>query len=287
MKSIIVVMMIFLPAMLLAQKLHVNILGGTTNYQGDLQDKPFTLSQANFGAGVGLSYDITNHFAVRGELLFGKLSADDKKNTKAALKARNLNFKSGLSEFSASIQYQLFDLSEKRWTPYAFAGLAVFHFNPYTNDSIGNKYFLRDLSTEGQGLALYPDRKPYKLTQFAIPFGGGIKMRVADNIVVGYEIGLRKTFTDYIDDVSKTYVDETALLAAKGAKAVELAYRGDEIKNGNAVYPLDGTIRGNPTSKDWYYVQGITVSFTINTNKSSFKGFGNNRGRTGCPTKVL
>ncbi len=84
------------------------------------------------------------------------------------------------------------------------------------------------MSTEGEGLVEYPDRKPYNLFQFSIPFGGGIKFRVSDHIVVAYEIGMRKTFTDYLDDVSTRYVDQAILLNERGPGAVAMAFRGDE-----------------------------------------------------------
>jgi hypothetical protein len=103
-------------------------------------------------------------------------------------------------------------------TPYVFVGVAVYHFNPYAYDTTGKKVYLQPLSTEGEGLPQYPGRKEYALTQLAIPFGGGIKFRITDRVVLAYEIGMRKLFTDYLDDVSNTYVSETVLLAAKGPK---------------------------------------------------------------------
>lgn len=145
-------------------------------------------------------------------------------------------------------------------------GVAVFHFDPYTFDSSGNKYYLKLLSTEGEG---FVEGKPdYKLTQFSIPFGAGVKLSLTDNFNVGLEMGFRKTFTDYLDDVSTTYVDESLLLSNRGAKAVELAYRGDELKDGNPNYPPAGAKRGNSLQKDWYYFTGVTFSFRLNNNNS-------------------
>jgi len=65
---------------------------------------------------------------------------------------------------------------------------------------------------------------------------------VTDNVVIAYEIGLRKLFTDYLDDVSTTYVDQATLLAARGPDAVKMAYRGGELKSGQP-YPAAGTMR--------------------------------------------
>jgi hypothetical protein len=184
------------------------------------------------------------------------------------------------------LEYTLFDLAERKFSPYVFAGAALYHFNPFSYDTLGNKHFLRHLGTEGQGLEIYPDRKPYKLTQFALPFGGGIKLRVSENVVIAYEIGLRKLSTDYLDDVSRTYVDRNVLLAARGIDAVEMSYRGDELKNGNTTYPDAGTIRGGEKQKDWYYFQGININIGLNLGKS-MRPLRSSRSRYDCPEDVL
>jgi len=259
-------------------RFHLTLSGGFTNYYGDLQSKPLTLDQAHGSFGAGIKYDVTSHFAVRGGILYGRISADDKRN-KASLRFRNLNFETKLVEANLLAEYSLFDLESKTFTPYVFGGVALFHFNPFTYDSSGSRHFLKPLSTEGQGLSQYPDRKEYKLTQFALPFGAGIRLRVSEKVTLAYEFALRKTFTDYIDDVSATYVDQFVLQAARGSKAAELAYRGDELKDGNPIYPDDGTVRGGADSKDWYYFSGITI--TVGIGQLFFHGGG--KGRISCP----
>jgi hypothetical protein len=115
--------------------------------------------------------------------------------------------------------------------------------------------------------------------------GFGLKFRVRDNVVLAYELGFRKTFTDYLDDVSTTYVDQATLLNAKGPKAVELAYRAGELKNGNPIYPPDGTKRGGEKFKDWYYFSGVTISIGLNTAGNPLF---NHKGKSSvnCPVKV-
>ena len=241
----ILLLALFLPLSTFAQKqVNLTLFGGFANYSGDLQEKRFTLDQSHAAFGAGLSYEIIPKVLIRGAFTFSKLSGDDKFSSKELNRRRNLNFTSVLYDASVVADYSLFDLTDKRVTPYAFAGVAMFGFNPYTLDSLGDKYFLKNLSTEGQGLLEYPDRKKYKNVQFAIPFGIGVRFRITDNAYLGYEIGLRKTFTDYIDDVSKTYVDEALLASNRGAKAVELAFRSNELKDVSLPYPDDGTIRG-------------------------------------------
>ncbi|MEP6747566.1 MAG: DUF6089 family protein [Bacteroidota bacterium] len=278
----IILLCFIIPSLVHAQNLHVDLFGGFSNYQGDLQEKRFTTAQAKGAVGVGVRYDLSNHFAVRANFSYASLGADDKYNKQADLRARNLNFKTKIVENNLLLDYSFLNLNYHKLSPYVFGGVAVFHFNPYTNDSLGNKTYLRPLSTEGEGLAAYPNRKEYNLTQFAIPFGAGVRWRFTDNITLSYEIGLRKTFTDYLDDVSTTYVDQTALAAARGTTATELAWRGDELKNGTS-YPADGTIRGGPKFKDWYYFSGVTISIGIGKRR----GFhGTDNGRTDCPKPV-
>lgn len=279
MKKFVVLLSALVPMLLHAQRLHLDLSGGFSNYLGDLQEKSVTLEQSNRAFGIGASYDLTRHWSLRAGFAAGKIEADDKANTAASLQQRNLNFHSSIREFHVMAQYDFLDLRYHKLTPYVFGGLALYHFNPYTYDSLGAKIYLRPLSTEGQGLAAYPGRKNYRLTQLALPFGAGVKLRLRDNITVSYELGLRKLFTDYLDDVSSTYVDQAALLAAKGGTAVAMAYRGGELKNSTAAYPAAGAIRGNPRLKDWYYLHGLTIGIGINTGR-------NRRSRMDCPVDV-
>ncbi len=260
-----------------AQRVHVNLFAGTSNYQGDLQDKRFTLSQSHFAGGFGLSYDLTDKFSIRSGVTFGRVSGDDKRGRNTL---RNLNFTSNLTEFNLGLEYYITRLGDHTLTPYVFGGLALYHFDPYTHDTTGGKYFLKPLSTEGEGFVA--GVKNYNLTQLAIPFGGGVKLSLSDNINVGFELGLRKLFTDYLDDVSTIYVDQTDLLTNRGAKAVELAYRGNELKTGDP-YPPGGSIRGGSKNKDWYYFTGLTLSFRL----GSGNGLGFKHGaKYGCPVNV-
>jgi hypothetical protein len=267
-----------------AQQYALDLFGGASNYQGDMMEKRYTMQNSKMVIGVGGSYIINGHFRLRAMFSFAKVGANDKYNKDALLLSRNLDFTTNINEFSVTAHYDFLDLHNYRFTPYIFAGLAVFHFNPYTYDSTAGKTFLKPLSTEGQGLTAYPDRKPYSLTQLSIPFGGGIRFRFSDEITLAWEIGLRRTNTDYLDDLSTTYVDQATLLAARGPLAVGLAYRGDELKNNPGTYPADGITRGGAEAKDWYYFSGITATFNLNAGPS-FRQTRN--GSTTCPKPVM
>lgn len=259
-----------------AQKFHLDFFAGIANYQGDLQDNVFPFNQAHFAGGAGLSYELTDHFSIRTGLVLGRVSANDKYGKN---RTRNLNFTSNITEENLELQYFFTPLLQYSLSPYVFAGIAVYHFDPYTYDTTGKKTYLRPMSTEGEGFL--PGVKNYNLTQMAIPFGAGVKLNLSENVNVGLEVGFRKLFTDYLDDVSTKYVDESLLLSNRGAEAVEVAYRGNELKNG-APYPPAGTKRGSPKANDMYYFTGLTLSFRLGSGSYSSR-----HSEWACPKNVL
>jgi hypothetical protein len=239
------------------------IFAGTLNYQGDLKPNSFTLNHTSPAFGIGIKKPFSKWLAVTAGLMSGKIQAADKWN-REYLKPRNLSFTTSLQEAFVAAEIGLPILSGKL-IPYLYGGVSVFHFNPWTYDKNNVKTYLKPLSTEGQGLSQYPDRKPYSLTQIALPFGGGIKYVFSDAFSLGIEMSQRKTFTDYLDDVSSDYVDPNILLAAKGAKAVELSYREDEVPNGRPFLPVAGEQRGTPSEMDWYYYTGLKLEIKLNS----------------------
>ena len=266
-----------------SQKIHLDIFAGIANYKGDLQYNPsrgkqISFKQPKLAAGVGLEYELTNKLYARFGVTLAKITADDKRQPGQQL--RNLNFTSPIFDVMVGAQYFITDPYTHLINPYVFVGIAYFHFNPYTHDTTGKKVFLKPLSTEGEGFIA--GRDPYKLSQLAIPFGGGIKVSLSDDIRVGVELSLRKTFTDYLDDVSTTYVDENLLLTNKGQQAVDLSYRGNEVNAGP--YPAAGTPRGTLAAKDWYYFTGLTLSFRLGSGGGAGGGGrGNKKSKLGCP----
>lgn len=280
MKKSIFFSLILLASVSIAQPLRLHIMGGLSNYSGDIRQQRLTLHKASSVIAAGGTFNITDQFALRSDYLFTRLGADDKYN-KAGLRVRNLNFKTMIKELTLMGEYDIANLNERRMTPYVFAGIGVFHFSPYTLDSAANKVWLAGLSTEGQGLPEYPDRKVYNKTQLNIPLGAGIKYALSDNVHLGFEVGIRKLFTDYLDDLSTTYIDRNILFNRKGAQAVGFAFRGDELEP-PLEYPRPGSLRGNSKRKDYYYYGQVRMSFRMSwfdnvesrTNKSSRKGLG-------------
>ncbi len=275
-----------LPLIAIAQSApEVGIFAGASVYDGELQQKRISYKQSHPSIGLFFRKEVVPNLFIRAGLTYGHISGDDRYGRDSSVRLRNLNFESNILDFDLLGEYNFLDIDQYRFTPYVFAGVALFHFNPYTYDTINRKVYLQPLSTEGQGVAGY-NRKPYSLTQLAIPFGAGMKFALGDNVLLGIEVSLRKTFTDYLDDVSTTYVDQNKLLAARGAEAVELAFRTNELPGHEKdPYPADGTMRGSPVHNDWYYFTGITFSFRVGGNGGA--NGGNARSRAlralGCP----
>ncbi len=283
MKKNIFFFLIFFASASIAQPVRLQLSGGFANYSGDIQQRMFTLKQANTVISAGGTFSITDKFALRSDYSFTRLGADDKLN-KQELRVRNLNFKTIIQELTLMGEYDFADLSVQRFSPYVFAGIGIFHFSPYTLDTAGKKVYLVGLSTEGQGLPEYSARKVYKTTQFNIPYGAGIKYALSDDLYVGFEIGFRKLFTDYLDDVSTTYADRNVLLNRKGAEAAAFAFRGDELKP-PLPYPAAGTLRGNSKKNDYYYYGQFRVSFRMPWfDREGSKTDKRNKRRLGCPS---
>lgn len=277
-----VLLLTFLPSF--SQTIRINLLGGIANYKGEIQPRNYTFDQAKSAFGVGASLDITDHFLIRTEYSFAKLGADDKLGKIPSYRARNLNFKTYIQEINLMGEYNILNIYDKKLVPYVFAGVGVFKFSPYTRDSLYGKQYLVALNTEGQGLPEFPDRKQYKTIQMNIPVGGGVKYALSDDVQIGVEYGIRFLFTDYLDDVSRTYVDENRLLETRGPIAVALAFRGDELKTNPQAYPPGGSLRGSNNANDFYYyvLARLSIRMPWFENKSS-----RGKNRLGCPVQVL
>lgn len=263
-----------------AQRFHLGIFGGLAAYNGDLTEKIFPKKVTNGAIGITGNYELTDNIMLRAGYTFARVGGADRYSDDPEMLKRNLAFETAISEFSLVGEYYLLNLYDNRFTPYAFIGLGVFHFNPYAYNGTDEKIFLKPLSTEGQGVPGYPDRKPYKLTQLNVPFGIGVKYAFTDRLRLGLEGSFHKLFTDYLDDVSTAYIDPNDLLAARGQLAVDMSYRGDEVPGGDPNYPVKGYQRGGSGSKDFYYFTGLHITYRIGMDKSG------GRDRLGCPKNI-
>jgi opacity protein-like surface antigen len=265
-----------------AQRFHIGVFGGLAAYNGDLTDKIFPKKVTNGAIGITGNYELTDNIMLRAGYTFARVGGADRFSDNPEMLKRNLAFETAISEFSLVGEYYLLNLYDNRFSPYAFIGLAAYHFNPYAYNNSDDKIFLKPLSTEGQGLAGYP--KPYSLTQLSIPFGIGVKYAVTDKLHIGLEGSFHKLFTDYFDDVSNVYADPNDLLAGRGQLSVDMSYRGDEVPGGDPTYPVKGYQRGGADKKDFYYFTGLHLTYRLGNGSSRLSGGGRNS--TGCPTNV-
>ena len=254
------VFLLFISKVCTAQNWMGEVMVGTSAYNGDLTQQLISAKRLNPAIGFDIRYSSGDFFDFRAGLSFERVSANDKDNKSPFLQARNLNFKSNILEFNLSIEFNLADPQVYNQYPYLFGGVGIFHFNPYTNDDNHKKTFLQPLSTEGEGLPDYPTRKKYSLMQPCFPVGVGFKWKPNDNsrLQWSYEFGYRILLTDYLDDVSKTYVSVETLALRKGAESAELSYR----KTGTP-FSEEGYPRGNSKVKDYYFFTGFRLAFKL------------------------
>ena len=238
--------------------------------------KDLNLGETHISGGVFFGMSYKNTVGLRLEGTFGQISGNDKilvgiTDIAKERYNRNLNFRSYIIDVTAMLEvhpmYIFIDWLAKettppRTSPYIIGGIGYFSFNPQTKQ--GNRYIdLQPLSTEGQGFAEYPERKVYKLNQINIPFGGGIRYELSPLINLRAEVVYRTTKTDYLDDLSTTYIDPALFdkyFGAGSPKALNARALYDQQLEKHA--GIDGR-RGKPTNTDGYFTAGIKISVII------------------------
>ncbi len=182
-------------------------------------------------------------------------------------KQRNLDFKSDVWEAYGAIEifptmiFNRYEDYDPRFKPYGFIGVGIFHFDPQGSltDVNGTQTWhkLHPLNTEGQGFAEYPEKKPYSLTQMNIPMGFGVKVKISERVTLSPELLYRKTFTDYIDDVSTTYIDPDLFDVHLSPQDAAIARRIHDKTIGIVTPGVNryepGTQRGNSKNMDAYF----------------------------------
>jgi hypothetical protein len=248
---------------LIAQEWEFGGWVGGAGYIGDLNpNKPLKFTDLALGANIRYGYSA--YSGLKLSFAYGNVRADDANSEFEQHRLRNLNFRSPIIEAALLYEFYFYQLiprsKEYRITPYVFTGIAGFMFEPSTEYQ-GNNYKLRELGTEGQGTSV-GSKKKYGNIQMAIPFGVGIKYNFASNFNIGLELGYRNTFTDYLDDVSKSYVDQNVLATTNGQLASDLSDRSGEVNNGVDI-GMPNSQRGDKSKRDFYMFTGLTLSYTL------------------------
>ncbi|MBI2730030.1 MAG: hypothetical protein HYX40_04650 [Sphingobacteriales bacterium] len=209
-------------------------------------------------------------------------------------KVRDIEFRSNLQEVYGAFEIYPSVIANMKYDYiprlryYGVIGAGWFHFNPqspYVDPSTGKKTWvdLKPLRLEGEGII--PGRKEYDLSGLMIPMGLGIKYDATDKLVVGLEVLHRKTFTDYIDDVSIRYADINQIAPYLTAQQQTYAryFLGQGLTNLQLRSPYGaGRRRGNPKRNDAYFSYSFRISYKFGNLLSSID---NNRLRqVRCPS---
>ena len=229
--------------------------GGVSYYTGDLNSDHF--SSSNPAASFIVRRNLDRRFSLKGEVGIMSIDADDRNSDNSVRLDRGLHFRSQIQELSSQIEFNFLPFETGsvlyNWTPFIFGGISLYNFNPQAENSNGQWVDLQPLGTEGQGTTAYPDRKKYSRTQIALPMGGGVKYTLNDRLNLMLSFSGRKTYTDYLDDVSTTYPGIPTEFDAASIEMSDPTYSHSKDEQ-----------RGNDLEDDWYFYTGISITFRLN-----------------------
>lgn len=241
---------------------------GAAHYFGDLNTKG-RLNRPKPTIGAFFRKQFGNYIGLRIGAHFAQLGYSDVYNTQNDYqRRRNLSFNSNIFELALQGDFNFFKFvpgdPEHSFTPYVTIGAGIFSYDPYAYLN-GQKHFLRPLGTEGQGLAAYPDRKPYNTMAFSFPIGVGVKYAINDRMNIGLEVAHRFTSTDYLDDVSTTYVGSDKFPPLPdGSPSIAQLLQDRSYETGDLI-GIEGRQRGLPKQKDQFIFAELTLSFNLTT----------------------
>lgn len=265
-----------------AQYTEIGLGGGFSTYWGDLNAPSLNKNFAK-NSGIALQLQLRKIFQKRYgakvSLSYGQVKGSDANSSLDWQKLRNLSFRSSITELAVMGEYYIFgydmEAGSSLFLPYATAGICGFRFDPKTTYR-GNEVRLQPLGTEGQGMPGFNSN--YSLLSAGLCIGGGAKIVLTETINIGVESVLRRTFTDYIDDVSTNYVNYDDLSAGNGVLAANLGNRMNEFLGQTEPVQLPtGTVRGGAKIKDYYFFSTVTINVLL---------FGGN-GRNSRGNKVI
>lgn len=240
---------------------------GTSYYLGEINQQHFG-GRLNIGGGAFYRNNFNKRWGLRLGIHYGRVSAFDEDSDDAWQQNRNLSFENPILEGSAimELNYREYQVGSRDqfWTPYLFMGIGYFSMNPQAEYN-GNLYDLQPLGTEGQGTTEGEER--YRLSGVTIPMGVGFKINIFSILALNFEWGMRRTFTDYIDDVSTSYINPQVLEDENGVIASLLADRS--FQQEGAFGDNTGVKRGDPSKNDLYSFAHITLAIRIDKKPTS------------------
>ncbi len=200
-----------------AQIHEIGIFAGGNNYIGDVGPTNY-VKPNEFAFGLLYKWNKSPRHSWRISYMQGKVTSNDHDSDMPARKQRGLNFENSVKELSLGLEFNFFDfnLHESGFllTPYVYSGISYFRYTELYH--VNNQY-----------------EEDEDKNTFAIPMTVGIKTRIAEKLILGFEVGARYTFTDNLDGSNP---------------------KNDSFK----------TLRfGNLNSNDWYVFTGFTLTYTF------------------------
>jgi len=227
---------------------------GAAYYFGDINTS-FDLSKPGPAVNIYGRYNLDERISVKLGFYYGRISGDDSRSDNAFRRARNLDFFSDVWDGTFQLEFNFFPYihgsRDRFFTPYIFAGLSAFQYNPKTKLD-GETFALRGFGTEGQDLG-----EEYSLFNLGIAYGAGLKWDLSYYWSMNVELSGRFLFTDYLDDVSEIYPDPNVLAILRGPTAVALSDRSDP----DTSVGLAGQQRGNSKNNDSYNFATVGVAY--------------------------
>lgn len=277
----IVLCFIFLSAVNLGRAQWLWDFGGTmgaTNYLGDIGGKEgerrdfisdIKLAKTRWNFGGFARYKWRPKVSLKAAVDYIRLEGDDKLSTNPARQFRNFNFRNDIADMALTAEYFFYENNDlgntyryrNGFRAYLFGGVGGFFSNPKTYYK-GEWVALRPYATEGV---------EYKRFVMNIPMGVGFYFTINKKHRIGYELNYRKTFTDYLDDISGQYPADPGDPYTRGLILRTTELDAQKIAENPAVYQSHtwGNKRGNSQYKDSYLSMGFTYSYVIR-GKSSF-----------------
>lgn len=239
---------------------------GAAHYFGDINTRA-AVNRPKPALGLFFRKQFGNYVGLRIAGHYAQLGYSDTYSKNEFQQRRNLSFNTNIFEIAAMGDFNFFKFQPNDpkylFTPYVTLGVGVFTYDPYAFLN-NKKEFLRPLGTEGQTIG-YQGRKQYSTLAVSIPFGVGVKYNISPNVNLSFEVSHRYTFTDYLDDVSTTFIGANNFpTSGNGPTALLLQDRSYEI-DPNAIIGVEGRQRGNISQKDQYMFVELGFSFNISS----------------------
>lgn len=211
----------------------LGIFTGASYYNGDLNPaSQFNPNFTNWALGIVVRRNISSRWSLRLNGIYGTVNGDDALSNTIYQQSRGISFQSKIYELSGQAEFNFFPYCVANdviyFSPYLFLGIGAFRYNPTATINGGGQE-LAALKTEGIA---------YSKVSAVLPIGFGIKAKFSNRFLFGIEWSQRKTWTDYIDDVSTTYVSS-------------------------------GRQRGNSKVNDYYSFAGITLTIRLGSKLNS------------------